>query len=63
MIELQNKLDGIKCSLCKNRAIGFIYGRWLCGICLVDVDNKLKEKNKRMIDDLIFEGKNDDKNL
>jgi hypothetical protein len=61
MIELNNVLVETKCSVCKDkRAIGFIYGRWICGLCLVDLDNKLKERNKRMIDDLIFEGKKDD---
>jgi hypothetical protein len=55
-MDLPNFVINNKCEVClQQRAIGYNYGKWICGFCMCKINDKQKEVQKRMIDDLILE--------
>lgn len=47
--------NSIRCQIpnCNNVALGVFNGKWICGLCLLKIERKIKEQNKKMLE--IFE--------
>ena len=40
----------LKCNICNDVALGVFGGKWICGRCLLKIEEKVKEQKKRFFE-------------
>lgn len=39
--------NSLTCNICDGKAIGVFGGKWICGLCLLKIETKIREQKQR----------------